>query len=247
MPPKRKDKETTDDNDELISLKMVKALMSQQESAFKSLVDSLIKSTIARVDGLVKEVADLKASLEYSQKDIAESGKSIKQNEKTIAAITVELTSTKTILDKCHNKTTYLENQSRRNNIRVIGIQEKAHETWEESEAVVKSALVEKLNLPFQPRIERAHRTGKFTNHDGTPRNGPRPIICRLYDWKEKEIIIKEARKKKPEGLFVNEDVAEATLEKRRSQIPRLKQAREEGKLAYFVLDKLVIKDKPPR
>ena len=72
MPPKRKDKETTDDNDELISLKMVKVLMSQQESAFKSLVDSLIKSTIARVDGLVKEVADLKASLEYSQKDIAE-------------------------------------------------------------------------------------------------------------------------------------------------------------------------------
>ncbi|CAB4018154.1 Hypothetical predicted protein [Paramuricea clavata] len=123
MPPKRKDKETTDDNDELVSLKMVKVLMSQQESAFKSLLDSLIKSTIARVDGLVKEVADLKASLEYSQKDIAESGKSIKQNEKTIAAITVELTSTKTTLDKCHNKATYLENQSRRNNIRVIGIQ----------------------------------------------------------------------------------------------------------------------------
>ncbi|CAB4022372.1 Hypothetical predicted protein [Paramuricea clavata] len=173
---------------------MVKVLMSQQESAFKSLLDSLIKSTIARVDGLVKEVADLKASLEYSQKDIAESGKSIKQNEKTIAAITVELTSTKTILDKCHNKATYLENQSRRNNIRVIGIQEKAHETWEESEAAVKSALVEKLNLPFQPRIERAHRTGKFTNHDGTPRNGPRPIICKLYDWKEKEIIIRNQK-----------------------------------------------------
>ena len=43
MPPKRKDKETTDDNDELISLKMFKVLMSQQESAFKSLVDSLIE------------------------------------------------------------------------------------------------------------------------------------------------------------------------------------------------------------
>jgi hypothetical protein len=56
-----------------------------------------------------------------------------------------------------------------------------------------------------------------------------------------------QARIVKPTGLFVNEDVAEATMAKRREQMPRLRQAKQDGKIAYFVLDKLIIKDKRPR
>lgn len=249
MPPKRKNNnkstETADDSDEeLFSLTMVKQLMAQQESAFKTVIESLIKSTTERVDGLVKQVVELKASLEYSQRDIEENQKSAKQNEQTIAAITAQLNDTKNLMNKCQEKNTYLENQSRRNNIRVYGVEEKPRETWEETEAALKSILIEKLQLPSEPRIERARRTGKPTKPDGSPRQGPRPIICRLYDWKEKESILKQARRMKPSGLYIHEDVAEATLEKRRSLMPRLKQAKDEGKVAYFVLDKLVIKNR---
>ena len=42
----------------------------------------------------------------------------------------------------------------------------------------------------------------------------------------------------------MNEDVAEATMAKRKEQLPMLNQAKREGKIAYFVLDKLVIKNK---
>ena len=83
-------------------------------------------------------------------------------------------------MNKCQEKNTYLENQSRRNNIRVYGVEEKPRETWEETEAALKSILIEKLQLPSEPCIERANRTGKPTKSDGSPRQGPSPIICRL-------------------------------------------------------------------
>ena len=34
-------------------------------------------------------------------------------------------------------------------------------------------------------------------------------------------------------------------MEKRRAQLPQLKQAKAQGKLAYFFLDKLIIRDRP--
>ena len=52
-------------------------------------------------------------------------------------------------------KTEYLENQLRRNNIRVNGIEESDRETWQESEQKVKMAVQEKLGMDIS--IERAH------------------------------------------------------------------------------------------
>ena len=236
----------TDEQGDYISLSIVKQLMAQQESAFKSIVESLMKATTLRVDNLVKEVAELKYSLEYSQKDIASQQTVLDKNIVEIQSITGELSNVKMSLDAYCNKTTDLENRSRRNNIRIIGIPEKRNETWEESEVMVKAALTEKLVLAQEPRIERAHRVGKPTQLNGSARETPRHIVCRLYDWKEKQSILKQARIIKPSGLYVHEDVAEATMAKRREQMPRLRQAKQEGKIAYFVLDKLVIKDKRP-
>ena len=252
MPPKSKPKtkttssDETDEQGDYISLSIVKQLMAQQESAFKSIVESLMKATTLRVDNLVKEVAELKYSLEYSQKDIASQQTVLDKNIVEIQSITGELSNVKMSLDAYCNKTTDLENRSRRNNIRIIGIPENRNETWEESEVMVKAALTEKLGLAQEPRIERAHRVGKPTQLNGSARETPRHIVCRLYDWKEKQSILKQARIIKPSGLYVHEDVAEATMAKRREQMPRLRQAKQEGKIAYFVLDKLVIKDKRP-
>ena len=114
----------------------------------------------------------------------------------------------------------------------------KKHDTWEESEAQVKSILEEKLGLAFELRIERAHRVGRLMQSDESPRNSPRLIVCKLYDWKEKENILKQARIGKPSGIFVSEDVAEETMAKEREQLALLGRAKQEGKIAYFVLDK---------
>ena len=40
--------------------------------------------------------------------------------------------------------------------------------------------------------------------------------------------------------------LAAETLQRRKNQLPKLKQAKQAGgKIAYFVLDKLIIKDRP--
>ena len=126
-----------------------------------------------------------------------------------------DLSTIQTSIQKQCDKTTYLENQSRRNNIRINGIPEKPGEKWDETEEMVKSILKDKLQLTFEPRFERAHRTGSSLYPDGSPRSGPKTVICKLYDWKEKEIILRQARRLKPVGIYVNEDVAEETLKKK--------------------------------
>lgn len=48
----------------------------------------------------------------------------------------------------------------------------------------------------------------------------------------------------KPPGMFLSEDLANETMEKRKAQLDKLKEAKRAGKIAYFVLDRLVIKDR---
>ena len=103
-------------------------------------------------------------------------------------------------------------------------------------------------NLASAPDIERAHRVGKSSRKPASAQNSasrPRTIVCRLRDWKEGETILKCARRIKPDNIFVKEDLSPATLEKRESQRAKMEAAKRAGKIAYFVLDKLVIRDRP--
>ena len=95
--------------------------------------------------------------------------------------------------------------------------------------------------------IERVHRTGKVNRRsdDNASSTCPRTFICRLVSWKQKDPKLKAARIVKPDGMFVKEDLAAETLQRRKDELPKLKQAKQAGKIAYFVLDKLIIKDRP--
>ena len=50
----------------------------------------------------------------------------------------------------------------------------------------------------------------------------------------------------RPQSIKFVDDFSQRTLAKRNSQIPEMLEARKRGKLAYFVVDKLVIRNKPP-
>ena len=73
-----------------------------------------------------------------------------------------------------------------------------------------------------------------------------RPIVAKFQSWKQKEAVIKEARKLKPQDVKFVEDFSQKTLLRRNQQIPDLKKARDDGKIAFFVGGNFVIKDKPP-
>ena len=214
----------------------IQDLLKVQEWMFKTLMDSVFTNIASRIDDIVKDVADLNASLQFSQNDISE------QQEK-IVSMAADVSSLQETVNKYFQKTIYLENQSRRNNLRFEGVSEDPNEKWEDTEDKIKNVLVEKLDLVSAPEIDRAHRTGRPANQDGTPK--PRTVVCKLTSYKAKESILRKARRIKPEGISIFEDLAEEAMAKRRSQLPQLKQAKQQGKIAYFSLDKLIIRDRP--
>ena len=116
------------------------------------------------------------------------------------------------------------------------------------AETKVRDVIKEKLNVEVD--IERAHRverrtSGGINQHEAGVK--PRVIVCRLStcSWKQKEAVVRKARKEKPEGLSICEDLSQATLEKRKPRLEKLKAAKQAGKSAYFILDRLIIRDKP--
>ncbi len=78
--------------------------------------------------------------------------------------------------------------------------------------------------------IERAHRIGQRDN------NRPRTIIARFTHFRQREDVLRNAFKLKGTRVFVNEDLCPASQEKIKAQLPLYKQARAEGKVAFFPL-----------
>lgn len=219
-----------------VTLATIRELLKVQESTFKLLFESTIHSLTLRVDSVVKDVQEMKTSLQYTQKDVEEL--------KPIHAKLEELDKISKDLASLSQKMEYLENQSRRNNIRVNGIPESDNETWEDAEVKVKRAI--KDNLGIEVDIERAHRVERRKTKSGQANQShPRTIVCRLRDWKQREQVLRKARREKPADVYISEDLSPATLQKREPQIQKLKAAKQAGKIAYFVLDRLVIRDKP--
>ena len=64
--------------------------------------------------------------------------------------------------------------------------------------------------------------------------------MCRLGDWKQRKQVLRKARREKPTDLYISEDVSPAALQKGEPQIPKNKAAKQAGKIAYFVLDRLI-------
>ena len=61
------------------------------------------------------------------------------------------------------SKHEYLENMSRRNNIKIQGLLEDKlkKKSWDDTEELVKGVIKEKLKFDTEVKIERAHRVGK--------------------------------------------------------------------------------------
>lgn len=237
MPPKKKAKGKSDGNEEeleeeetYITFAMVRELLITQERLLKAHYQELFNLTNSKVDGLTKQIDELKISLEFTQKEVVD----LKTNCTDAAELTRDtvdsnlkerIKSIEIELNSLKEKTVYMENQSRRNNIRIDGIPESSGETWEDTEKIVKKTLTDQLDLSDEVKIERAHRVGRVKS----PGLG-RSIVCKLYDWKLKENIIQSARKIKPPGLFINEDFAIETMLRRKELTPDLKRAREQGR-----------------
>ena len=105
------------------------------------------------------------------------------------------------------------------------------------------------LSITENLKIERARRVGRpkeyHTGADGLkvkPR--PRPIIVTFLSWKQKERVVRKARDVKPPEVKFLADLSPRSLKRIQDLVPTLVEARRNGKMAYFIGDRLVIQDK---
>ena len=113
-------------------------------------------------------------------------------------------------------KTIDLEDRNRRNNLRIIGVEEVPNETNEDVVNKLKTLIKVDLQINEPIIIERAHRVGKFENK-------PRTIVCKLLNWQEKESILAKAKNLKGKNVYINEDFSEETMRIRKELFAQAK------------------------
>ena len=200
----------------------VKELLEIQEKSFRAAVQLLVDKQMQESKLLRQEISDLRMSLTYSQREIDDLKVKCNKLEKDNVRNQANFEDTHAAIVDVEDQSDYLENQSRRNNLKISGIPEKENgfETWEETEQLVKEAIKDKLKITTDIQIERAHRIGQrgggrraegrgrrqmFSNN--RKENEPRTIVAKCLSWKHKSEVIQAARKLKPDGHLLPTNV----------------------------------------
>lgn len=215
-----------------------KLLLESQERTFRSALDVVTKQFQARISSMEGTISELTKSLEFTQAEVLDLKREAdhlkKSNSDSQAKIQDYIMKTND-LEKRFN---YQEDYSRRNNLRISGLEEpQNNETWEQTTTRVSELFINKLQLPAM-NLERAHRVGPASS------SRPRTVVVRFERFGDRETVIRNARKLKGTGVYINEDLCAASQAIKQSQIPLMKQARLQGKVAYFRNTKLIIKDR---
>ena len=190
-------------------------------------------------------VNDLRQSLEFTQKEIEDLKHEVnqlqqtkKQDQVTIKHMTDDLQAKSDLIQELEERCNYQEDYSRRNNLQIVGVEEHQDETWEQTASQVTKLLDNKMQLQ-NVEVERAHRVGRRTDQR------PRPIIACFTRFCDREAVLRNAAKLRGTSIYVNEDLCSASQRIRKEKMPMLKQARSDGKIAYFRHTRLVIKERP--
>ena len=193
------------------------------------------------IKDLKTEVNDLKDSLEFTENVIEKKVKKLKTELDNLEDKVQDIWDNQINSDYIQHKLIELEVRSRRNNIRIDGIEEEERETWDISEAKATKIFKENLGIEKEIIIERAHRTKK--NYKDKNKKRPRTIVLRLTNFKDENIILKNVNKPKGSDVYINEDFSRETTELRKKLWEEVKQLRSEGKFAYLNYRSIITRD----
>jgi hypothetical protein len=87
--------------------------------------------------------------------------------------------------------------------------------------------------------FERVHRIGPKI--DGKTRK----LVAKFSLFKERELVRKQWKALEGTPYYVNEQFPKEVIDKRRKLVPKMKDARREGKTAWIAYDTLYINGKP--
>lgn len=113
------------------------------------------------------------------------------------------------------------------------GFEDDADETLAQSEKRILDLCSANLKISLQPRdVERAHRIGRFHQ------DKHRPIIVQFNHFKDRELVLTNARKLKGTNYSISEDFSLSTRKARKHLLEFGKASQKTYKLRY---DKLTI------
>lgn len=210
-------------------------LLKQQQEIFSGFVNTIMDKTGTKMEYFTRELQDLKTSLQFTQKEVDDIKAALGTQKEDCSSIRTDLFKVCDSMLTVTDKMDYLESQSRRNNLVIEGVVESPDETWKDTELKVGKVLREKLKIQREIEMERAHRTGKPKGER------PRPIVVKLQRFKDKSDILQRTKALKGTNIYINEDYTDAVKTKRRELMPKLREARQRGNIAFLRYDKLIV------
>ena len=110
--------------DDRISLEVVKSLLEVQANAFKASFKMMFDSLKEEVVAVKKDVKDLTNSLQFTQGQFDEQTKKLDKVEDKLTSSAHNIEALDISVNTIDNNLEYIENQSRRNNLKIMGVEE---------------------------------------------------------------------------------------------------------------------------
>ena len=225
----------------MVSRNEVELLLKTQRECYNDSMQCLMNSFNERLGKLEKELYESKTEIALLRQENSSNETKISSLVDRICQLETSEHNLGNIQQPIFDRLDSLEDHSRRNNIRVDGLAEQnVNENWEQTAEAVRKLVKDNLGIAENITIERAHRVGRKSSEK------PRTVIAKFLQFKDRDAILRNSNKLKGSNIFISEDLCESSRAKRREKLPALKQARRDGKIAYFSHTNLIIKDRPP-
>lgn len=217
--------------------KKMKQEYEEHEKKINDIIKSHLETTNKRLEEISKEVRDITESVEFTEgrldEEIATVKDDISKMKSDVRLIERDLLDPNDVSEKLIE----LEDRSRRNNLRFDGLTEDTNETWDDCERKIQKILSDKLEITEDVEIERCHRMGKRKG------NRPRTIVCKFLRFKDKQKILKNAKKLKNSGIYIYEDFCNDTMELRKSLWEEVMEHRRQGKFAFLNYRSIIVRN----
>ena len=129
------------------------------------------------------------------------------------------------------------EHRSRRDNLRFNGVREYENESQNDTEEILKDFLFE--YLVYETLKQKVHIEPERKKEDTS-----RTIVAKFSSYQTKETILKNARKLKGTGYYINDGFSKETVEIRKENWKKVKELRKNDKYAILVYDKVYWREK---
>ena len=85
-----------------------------------------------------------------------------------------------------------------------------------------------------QKKKKKENRTRRVKRGKKDRNTKPRTIVCKLFSFKEKKLVMKNAKKLKNTNIFIDEDFYPKTIECRKKLWEEVKELRRKGNTSYL-------------